>query len=117
MGHRMPQAKVANSLLATFWPKRKKSISKRRPIISFVDSPFRPMLNILARMIFQLVPVACPEHFALSDVYTLLSILRDALVDGNPILINQDLAGLFTSIDQARFIGAGTCCWISFDLI
>ena len=106
MGHRMPQAKVANSLLATFWPKRKKAFQSGRPIISFVDSPFRPMLNILARMIFQLVPVACPEHFALSDVYTLLSILRDALVDGNPILINQDLAGLFTSIDQARFIGA-----------
>ena len=28
-------------------------------IISFVDSPFRPMLNILARVIFQLIPVGC----------------------------------------------------------
>ena len=27
-------------------------------------------------------------------------------VDGDLILINQDLAGFFTSIDQARFIGA-----------
>ena len=28
------------------------------------------MLNILARMIFQLIPVACPDHFASGDVYT-----------------------------------------------
>ena len=94
--------------------KRKKAFQSGRPIISFVDSPFRPMLNILARMIFQLIPVACPDHFASGDVYTLLSILREAPVDGNLILINQDLAGLaflfssysLTSIDQARFIGA-----------
>ena len=54
--------------------KRKKEFRSGRPIISFVDSPFRPMLNILARMIFQLIPVACPNHFASGDVYTLLSI-------------------------------------------
>ena len=41
--------------------KRKKAFQSGRPIISFVDSPFRPMLNILARMIFQLIPVACPD--------------------------------------------------------
>ena len=62
------------------------------------------MLNILARMIFQLIPVACPDHFASGDVYTLLEILRSAPVDAN--LVNQDLAGFFTSIDQERFIGA-----------
>ena len=50
--------------------KRKKDFRSGRPIISFVDSPFRPMLNILARMIFQLIPVACPNHFASGDVYT-----------------------------------------------
>ena len=86
--------------------KKKKAFQSGRPIISFVDSPFRPMLNILARMIFQLIPVARPDHFATGDVYTLLSILRSAPVDGNLILINQDLAGFFTSIDQERFIGA-----------
>jgi hypothetical protein len=64
------------------------------------------MLNILARMIFQLIPVACPDHFASGDVYTLLEILRSAPVDANLILVNQDLAGFFTSIDQERFIGA-----------
>ena len=48
------------------------------PIISIVDSPFRPMLNILARMIFQLIPVACPNHVASGDVYTLLKILQEA---------------------------------------
>ena len=41
--------------------KRKKAFQSGRPIISFVDSPFRPMLNILARMIFQLMTVACPD--------------------------------------------------------
>ena len=64
------------------------------------------MLNILARMIFQLLPVACPNHFASGDVYTLLSILKSAPVDADLILVNQDLAGFFTSIDQDRFIGA-----------
>ena len=64
------------------------------------------MLNILARMIFQLVPVACPNHFASGDVYTLLSIFKSAPVDADLILVSQDLFGFFTSIDQDRFIGA-----------
>ena len=84
--------------------KRKKDFQSGRPIISFVESPFRPMLNILARLIFQLIPSACPDHFAIGDVYTLLSILREAPVDADLILVNQDLAGFFTSIDQERFI-------------
>ena len=62
------------------------------------------MLNILARLIFQLIPSACPHHFATGDVYTLLSILREAPVDADLILVNQDLAGFFTSIDQDRFV-------------
>ena len=86
--------------------KRKKDFQSGRPIISFVDSPFRPMLDILARLIFQLIPVACPNHFASGDVYTLLPILKSAAVDADLILINQDLAGFFTSIDQDRFVGA-----------
>ena len=84
--------------------KRKKDFRSGRPIISFVDSPFRPMLNILARLIFQLIPTACPNHFATGDVYTLLAILRSAPVDADLILVNQDLAGFFTSIDQDRFL-------------
>ena len=86
--------------------KRKKDFRSGRPIISFVDSPFRPMLNILARLIFQLIPVACANHFASGDVYTLLTILKSAPVDADLILVNQDLAGFFTSIDQERFVGA-----------
>ena len=85
--------------------KKKKALQSGRPIISFVDSPFRPMLNILARMIFQLIPVACPDHFATGDVCTLLSILRAALVDGNLILINQNSAGFFTSIAWSIYWG------------
>ena len=86
--------------------KRKKDFRSGRPILSFVESPFRPMLNILARLIFQLIPVACPNHFATGDVYTLLSVLKSAPVDADLILVNQDLAGFFTSIDQDRFVGS-----------
>ena len=86
--------------------KEEKGLSQWRPIISFVDAPFRPMLNILARLIFQLIPVACPDHFASGDVYTLLTILKSAPVDADLILANQDLAGFFTSIDQERFVNA-----------
>jgi len=64
------------------------------------------MLNILARLIFQLIPVARPNHFATGDVYTLLSILKSAPVDADLVLVNQDLAGFFTSIDQDRFVGS-----------
>ena len=64
------------------------------------------MLNILARLIFQLIPVACPNHFATGDVYTLLSSLKSTPVDADLILVNQDLAGFFTSIDQDRFVVA-----------
>ena len=94
--------------------KRKKAFQSGRPIISFADSPFRPTLNILARMIVQLILVACPNHVASGDVYTLLEILRSAPVDANLILVNQDLAGFFTSIDQERFIGA---CFMLLDFL
>jgi len=69
--------------------KRKKDFRSGRPIISFVDSPFRPMLNILARLIFQLIPAACPDHFATGDVYTLLFILKSAPVDADLIRTGQ----------------------------
>ena len=64
------------------------------------------MLNILARMIFQLIPIACPDHFATGDAYHLLSVLRQAPEHGHLQLYNQDLAGFFTSIDQQRFLSA-----------
>ena len=35
------------------------------------------MLSTLAKLLFQLVPRACPEHFAHDDVYQLLKLLRD----------------------------------------
>ena len=57
-------------------------------------------------MIFQLIPIACPDHFATGDVYHLLTILRQAPEHCSLRLYNQDLAGFFTSIVQQRFIGA-----------
>ena len=44
------------------------------------------------------------NHFATGDVYHLLSILRSAPTHSDLILVNQDLAGFFTSIDQDRFV-------------
>ena len=64
----------------TSWQNGKKTFEAADPFISFVDSPFRPMLNI------QLIPVACPNHFASGDVYTLLTILKSAPVDADFIL-------------------------------
>ena len=83
--------------------KSKEAFRSGRPIISFVDAPFRPMLNILARLIFQLIPVACPDHFASGDVYTLLSILKSAPVGADLILANQDLAGFFNKHRSRTF--------------
>eukprot|EP00435_Cladocopium_sp_Y103_P053382 s2195_g17.t1 len=76
------------------------------PIASFVDAPFKPMLNILAGMLYQLIPVGCPHHFAVGDVYKLLSILKTISEHMSLRLFNQDLAGFFTSIEKERFLGA-----------
>ena len=78
--------------------RKKKQYTSGRSIISLVESPFRPMLNILARMIFQLIPVGCPDNFAVEDVFTLLKLLKDAPEYDGLRIFNQDLAGLFISI-------------------
>lgn len=94
--------------------KRKEHYESGRPIISFADAPFRPMLNILARMIFQLFPVACPQHFATGDVYHLLSILRQAPEHGDLKLYNQDLPGICSWTFSARiWMSATTKCSLS----
>ena len=107
-GHQYPWAIGKGRTMPSGYilPKRKKAYQSGRPIISFVEAPFRPMLNILARLIFQLIPVVCPNHFASGDVYDLLKILREGPVHGDLVIFNPDLAGFFTSIDQNRFIGA-----------
>jgi len=91
--------------------KRKKDFRSGRPMISFVDSPFRPMLNIHARLIFQLIPAACPNHFATGDVYTLLSILKWAPVDADLILVNQDLAVSSPALIKTELSDPGSCSW------
>ena len=87
-------------------PKRKKNFESGRPIIGFVDAPFRPMLNIMAKLLYTLVPKACPNHFALGDMYTLLQLLHSCPTDAPLQLWNQDLAGFFISIETPRFLRA-----------
>lgn len=84
-----------------------------RPIISFVDSPFWPVLNSLARMIFQRIPVGCPNHFVVGDVYALLKLLKEAPRYDDRRIFNQDLAGFFMSIEPDRLLGSSL---ISSDL-
>ena len=65
------------------------------------------MLSTLAKLLFQLIPRACPNHFARGDVRQLLKLLRDyaTTMTDNPLRVyNQDLAGFFISIDTDRFL-------------
>lgn len=87
--------------------KGKKQYFSGRPIIGFVDTPFKPMLSTLAKLLFQLIPRACPNHFARGDVYQLLNLLRNyatTMTDHSLKVYNQDLAGFFISIDTERFL-------------
>ena len=87
--------------------KGKKHYGSGRPIIGFFKAPFKPMLTTLAKLLFQLVPRACPDHFAKGDVYQLLHLLRNyaiAMGTKDLRLFNQDLSGFFISIDSDRFL-------------
>ena len=88
-------------------PKGKKQYGSGRPIIGFFKAPLKPMLSTLAKLLFQLVPRGCPDHFAKGDVYQLLQLLRNyAITMGTQSLrlYNQDLSGIFISIDPDRFL-------------
>ncbi len=88
-------------------PKGKKQYHSGRPIISFYNAPFRPMLSVLAKLLYQIIPRARPNHFARGDVYQLLKLLREyatTMEDKTLRLYNQDLAGFFISINTTRFL-------------
>ena len=87
-------------------PKRKKQFLAGRPIVSFFTAPFRPMLNCIAKMIYNLLPQAFPHNLAKGDVFDLIKLLKNTDFDTlpTPRIHNQDLAGFFTSIDTDRFI-------------
>ena len=87
-------------------PKKKKGYNSGRPIVSFMNAPFRPMLNCIAKLIYQLLPQACPHNLAKGDVFDLIRLLQTTNFDTtpSPLIFNQDLAGFFTSIDMPRFI-------------
>ena len=87
-------------------PKRKKQFLAGRPIVSFFTAPFRPMLNCIAKMIYNLLPQAFPHNLAKGDVFDLIQLLKNTDFDNlpTPRIHNQDLAGFFTSIDTDRFI-------------
>ena len=95
--------------------KRKKNFQSGRPIISFVESPFRPMLNILARLIFQLIPSACPDHFATGMcTHCCLSCAKrlSMLISFWSTRIWQVSLPALTKRDLSDH---GSCSWTSFD--
>ena len=87
-------------------PKRKKQFLSGRPIVSFFAAPFRPMLNCIAKLLYQIMPAAFPHNLAKGDVFELIQLLKQGDFDSQPTpqLHNQDLAGFFTSIDTDRFV-------------
>jgi hypothetical protein len=87
-------------------PKRKKHFRSGRPIVSFFSAPFRPMLNCIAKLIYQLLPKAFPHNLAKGDVFDLIQYLKASDFDASPTpqIYNQDLASFFISIDTDRFI-------------
>eukprot|EP00435_Cladocopium_sp_Y103_P017295 s4270_g4.t1 len=101
-----PSAVAVKLLLATSSAKPRRNIGVVAR--SFRSSTLRswPVLNILARLLYQLIPAGCPHHFAVGDVYELLTILKSIPENQSLRLFNQDLAGFFTSIEPDRFIGA-----------
>ena len=64
------------------------------------------MLNCIAKLLYQLIPVAFPHNLAKGDVFELIQLLRQGDFDNHPtpLIYNQDLAGFFTSIDTDRFV-------------
>ena len=98
-GHSLPSGYIL--------AKGKKQYASGRPIIGFFSAPFKPMLSTLAKLLFQLIPKGCPNHFARGDVFQLLKLLRDyatTMTDHSLRVYNQDLAGFFISIDTDRFL-------------
>ena len=89
-------------------PKRKKQFKAGRPIVSFFTAPFRPMMNCIAKLIYNLLPQAFSHNLARGDVFDLIKLLKDTDFDSLPTsrIHNQDLAGFFTSIDTDRFIAS-----------
>ena len=87
-------------------PKKKKGYGSGRPIVSLMHAPFRPMLNCIAKLIYQLLPQACPHNLAKGDLFDLIKLHQTTDFDTalTPLIFNQDLARFFTSIDMNRFI-------------
>ena len=89
-------------------PKQKKQFRSGRPIVSFFTAPFRPRLNCIAKLIYQLLPKAFPHNLAKGDVFDLIKLLKNTDFDSIPApqIYNQDLAGFFASIDTTHFVGS-----------
>ena len=96
-----------NFLQATSWQKRK-SLPKWSTYHFICRFPLSTYAQHLGQDDFSTYSSGLSKSFSLRRRRCLypLDIPRSAPVDADLILVNQDLAGFFTSFDQERFIGA-----------
>ena len=101
--------------IAYILPKRKKSFTKGRPIVSFVGAMLRSLTSDLADVIYLMLRQACPDALGRGDTLHQLQSLRQAFQAHhcNPTdeqfplhIYNQDLSGFFTSISTDRFLAS-----------
>lgn len=85
-------------------PSAKKAFSSARAIVSFFSAPLRPMLPALANL-YQLLPkpvlIISPQAMFKNFLDLAFAPKKTSIVLA---MFNQDLAGLFISIDTPRFL-------------
>ena len=93
---------VANCPQAKSWPKRKKHGWTTYHLVC------RFPVSTKCSMIFQLIPVGCPNHnhFAVGDGYALLKLLEEVPEYNDLIIFKEDLAGFFIRIEPNTFLGS-----------
>ena len=100
--------------IAYILPKRKKSFTKGRPIVSFVGAMLRSLTSDLADVIYLMLRQACPDALGRGDTLHQLQSLRQAFHTHhhNPpeeqfsLHILQPGPGFFTSISTDRFLAS-----------
>ena len=97
-------------------PESKKSYTKGRPIVAFVNTMGRPLWEALAGVLQLMTNQACPHAFRQGDAITQLKQAaqffqsrRKQQNNTQYVLCNQDPAGFFTSVDKDRFLAAYHC--------
>ena len=84
------------------------TVSAGRPIVSFFTAPFRPMLNCIAKLIYNYCPKRFPQTWqkAMSSTSSSSSRTPTSIRSLLRVYTTKILLGFFTSIDTDRFIAS-----------